>query len=90
MDKEGNLLMEMDDILKRWTEYIKEIYNDEQEVINLELDVQGPEIMKEEIRAAMNDEERKTNWKGWDSGGNAGISGRKGTRNYKRYSKQDI
>ena len=52
MDKEGNLLME--DILKRWTEYIKELYEDEQEVINLELDEQGPEIMREEIRAAMN------------------------------------
>ena len=35
MDKEGNLLM--DDILKRWTEYIKELYEDEQEVIDLEL-----------------------------------------------------
>ena len=54
MDKEGILLMEMEDILKRWTEYIKELYEDEQEVINLELAEQGPEIMKEEIRAAMN------------------------------------
>ena len=54
MDKEGNLLMEMEDILKRWTEYIKELYEDEQEVINLEVDEQGPENMKEEIRAAMN------------------------------------
>ena len=48
MDKEGNLLMEMDDILKGWTEYIKELYEDEQQVIDLELDEQGPEIMKEE------------------------------------------
>ena len=54
MDTEGNLLMEMDDILKRWTEDIKELYEDEQEVMDLELDEQGPEIMKEEIRAAMN------------------------------------
>ena len=54
MDKGGNLLMEMEDTLKRWTEYIKELYEDEQEVIDLELDEQGPEIMKEEIRAAMN------------------------------------
>ena len=52
MDKEDDFLME--DILKRWTEYIKELYEVEQEVINLELDEQGPEIMKEEIRAAMN------------------------------------
>ena len=42
MDKEGNLLMEMEDILKRWTEYIKELYEPEQEVINLELDKRGP------------------------------------------------
>ena len=46
--------MEVEDILKRWTEYIKELYEDEQEVIHLELDEQGPEIMKEEIRAAVN------------------------------------
>jgi len=48
MDKDGNLLMEMEDTLKRWMEYIKELYEDEQEVIDLELDEQGPEIMKEE------------------------------------------
>ena len=54
MDKEGNLLMELEDILKRWMECIKELYEDEQEAINLELDEKGPEIMKEEIRAAMN------------------------------------
>ena len=54
MDKEDNLLMEMEDILKGLTEYIKELYEDEQEVIDLELDEQEPEIMKEEIRAARN------------------------------------
>jgi len=54
MDKEDNLLMEMEDILKGLTEYIKELYEDEQEVIDLELDEKEPEIMKEEIRAAMN------------------------------------
>ena len=52
--KEGNILMEKEDILKRWSEYIEELYHDERgplPIINNE--EEGPPILEEEVSKAL-------------------------------------
>ncbi|MCH9665805.1 MAG: hypothetical protein K0U41_08180 [Gammaproteobacteria bacterium] len=52
--KEGNIIMEKGKILERWTEYIKELFHDdrgEKPAIHKNLD--GPNILKSEVRAAL-------------------------------------
>lgn len=52
--KEGDILMNKEDILNRWSEYIVELFNDnrrEMPIIKKEID--GPPILKEEVEAAV-------------------------------------
>ena len=52
--KNGDIAMDIEDVLKRWEEYIKDLFDDdrgEKPVINKEME--GPPIMKDEIRRAL-------------------------------------
>ena len=53
MNKHGKMLMESDEVKASWEEYIKELNDDTREQIVCETDNEGPEILKEEIRKAM-------------------------------------
>ena len=54
-DKNGNILMEKSDILKRWSEYIEELFEDNRVSIpQISKDMQGPCILKDEVAAAIN------------------------------------
>ena len=55
-DKKGRILLDKDDIMKRWEEYIKDLYGDEnrdRETIKFEGHLTGEIILKDEIRRAM-------------------------------------
>ena len=54
MNKHGKILMDSAEVKARWEEYIKELYDDTREQIVCETNNEGPEILKEEIRKAMN------------------------------------
>ena len=54
MNKHGNILMDSAKVKASWEEYIKELYDDTREQIDCETNNEGPEILKEEIRKAMN------------------------------------
>ena len=56
-DKEGNIMIEKDQIIERWREYIEELYSDGerlQEMIKFEGELTGNKIEKDEIVKAMN------------------------------------
>ena len=56
-DKEGNIMIEKDQIIERWREYIEELYSDDerlQETIKFEGELTGNKIEKDEIVKAMN------------------------------------
>ena len=55
-DKNGNILFEEQTIKQRWTEYIKELYDDPERdgrLIKFNNDLSGPEITKSEVREAI-------------------------------------
>ncbi|XP_042886502.1 craniofacial development protein 2-like [Penaeus japonicus] len=53
-DKEGKVLMDSKDVLARWVEYVGELYDDERGMKpEYEGELEGPEIMREEILHAM-------------------------------------
>ena len=54
LNKHGKILMDSAEVKARWEEYIKELYDDTREQIVCETNNEGPEILKEEIRKAMN------------------------------------
>ena len=52
--KDGNLLMEREDVLNRWSEYIEDLFQEnrgEKPIIKKYMD--GPPILKEEVSAAI-------------------------------------
>ena len=52
--KDGQILVDDEDIMKRWSEYIAELFEDdrgERPIVRRNMD--GPRIMESEIRAAM-------------------------------------
>ena len=52
-DKAGEILFEPEDIQKRWMEYMEELFDDERgEMPDIE-DMDGPDILKEEVEAAL-------------------------------------
>ena len=56
-DKEGNIMIEKDQIIERWREYIEELYSDDerlQETIKFEGELTGNKIEKDEMVKAMN------------------------------------
>ena len=56
-DKEGNIMIEKDQIIERWREYIEELYSDDeqlQETIRFAGELTGKKIEKDEIVKAMN------------------------------------
>ena len=56
-DKEGNIMIEKDQVIERWREYIEELYSDDerlQETIKFEGELTGNKIEKDEIVKAMN------------------------------------
>ena len=53
-DKDGKILMETEEVLKRWSEYIDELFKDDtRRRPTIEKEMTGPPILREEIRAAM-------------------------------------
>ena len=53
-DKEGNILFEKEKIEERWTEYIKDLYGDEDRPAEVIIDGdEGPAFMTEEVKYAM-------------------------------------
>ena len=53
-DKEGNILFEKEKIEERWTEYIKDLYGDEDRPAEVNIDGdEGPAFMTEEVKYAM-------------------------------------
>ena len=54
--KSGEIIMEKAQVLQRWTEYIKELYEDDrhEEKPWIKKDMQGPRILKAEIEKAIN------------------------------------
>ena len=53
-DKDGNLLLERDEIAKRWTQYIKSLYSDETRNKPEDFEnPEGPEILIEEVKKAI-------------------------------------
>ena len=52
-DKDGNILVEVDEIKNRWEEYVNMFYNDNRrEILKFDGALSGPPIMQDEIRAA--------------------------------------
>ena len=54
--KTDEVLTETDDVLKRWEEYIKELYSDENrtdEPLVFDGELTGPEIVESEVEAAI-------------------------------------
>ena len=48
--KEGGIVMEIEEVLRRWEEYVKDLFEDERgEKPRLDIPMNGPEILKEEI-----------------------------------------
>ena len=53
-DKDGNILVEVDEIKNRWEEYVNMLYNDNRrEILLFDGTLSGPPIMQDEIRAAI-------------------------------------
>lgn len=49
--RDGEIIMEKDKIQKRWTEYIRELYDaNRDEDMEVEYNGEGPEIMEDEVR----------------------------------------
>src|SRR5688572_27679911 len=58
--KDGTVLMEKDKIIKRWTEYIQELFEDDREAMpRIRKDIEGPEILKDEVRFTIKQMKRK-------------------------------
>ena len=53
--KDGKILMEKEEQLKRWTEYIRELYadNSRQEDFVIDAEIEGPPIMQSEVEHAL-------------------------------------
>src|SRR5579872_7213971 len=52
--KDGTVLMEKDQILNRWTEYIQELFEDDRgDLPQIRKDTDGPDILKDEVRFAI-------------------------------------
>ena len=52
--KNGEIIMEKDKILERWSEYIKELFDDERKDVNvMKNNFAGPPILKDEVEAAI-------------------------------------
>lgn len=53
-DEQGNVLMELEEVLGRWKQYIKELYNDERgQKREFENELDGPIILREEVEYAI-------------------------------------
>ena len=54
-NKEGEIIMEIKEVLKVWEEYAKDLFEDEGrgDIPMLNDELEGPEILEEEIRYAM-------------------------------------
>ena len=52
--KDGTILMEKEQIIERWTEYIQELFEDDRgDMPHIRKDMDGPEILKDEVRFAV-------------------------------------
>jgi hypothetical protein len=52
-NKEGNVIIDKEEIMKRWSEYTKERYQDEREEIDLEDNQESPCILTKEVEEAI-------------------------------------
>ena len=53
--KDGSVLLEKEEILERWSEYIEELFDDNRTALpELRKNISGPKILKSEIEAAIN------------------------------------
>ena len=51
--KDGDILMEKEDILNRWSEYIAELYHDDRGPPPITNNEEGPQILEEEVKKAL-------------------------------------
>ena len=52
--KEGHTLMDRNEIMTRWCEYIRELYEDNRGEIDIRSNKEGPPILKAEVEEAIN------------------------------------
>lgn len=52
-DKNGKILIEAAQKLKRWKEYIQELFEDTRSTENKQITAEGPNILKEEVHLAI-------------------------------------
>ncbi len=58
--RDGTVVMEADEILERWTEYIGELFTDDRaETLDVNNNGKGPPIMKAEVREALKKMKKK-------------------------------
>lgn len=53
-DKSGNMLFETDEICRRWTEYVEELFQENRGENPIQSCLKGPTIMKTEVEKALN------------------------------------
>lgn len=59
-DKNGNVLTDSEDVLERWREYVKELFEDIRgEVPETNEELNGPEILREEVEQAVKEMKRE-------------------------------
>ena len=51
--KEGNIQMNKEEVLNRWSEYIEDLFNDNREEQIIKKDIEGLPILKQEVEAAI-------------------------------------
>ena len=52
-DKNGEILFETHDIMKRWREYVEELFKDERNEPHIQTFLQGPTILRSEVEKAL-------------------------------------
>merc|ERR1712074_422624 len=59
-DRSGNILTAMEDVSRRWKEYVEEIFDDERgHRPVMEGELEGPEILEDEVRPALREMKRE-------------------------------
>jgi hypothetical protein len=52
-DKDGNLIVDLENKIKRWTEYLNELFEDDRNNLTQIINATGPDILKEEVEYAI-------------------------------------
>ncbi|XP_072043716.1 uncharacterized protein [Amphiura filiformis] len=59
--KDGDIIVEKDQFIKRWTEYISELFDDERgEMPTIKREIDGPEILQSEVQSVVHNMKNNT------------------------------